>query len=348
MNICVVGCNYKEFNCLEMLSKLVNHYFNNRYKTNYRECFLPLLTCNRVEIYFSSNNLNRTLTNLLNEIPPDVKELVLPNLYYYFGEECFKHLTFVSSGLESKIIGETEIQGQVKKHYELACLNRPLSPEIHYLFQKGMAISKKIRSSFTLGRGMPDLEHIVLGIGNETFPKNEEINVLFIGASDINAKIAKHMKVKGLKPGAVCNRTLENAEKFAQEYETTVLPWDDRHLWDKFHWIISGVTISDYLFTNETIKGDWDQEKIAFDLGIPRNIQPDLGEHCRLQIYDIEHLGKKVEKERVILTSVLEEIKKIIEEKVRFFIKAYEEKASRLRETIQQPKPENQKTSVEE
>ena len=116
-------------------------------------------------------NLAATHTYLLSILRVEVEEEFDHKLYSYFGVDCFSHLTRVTLGLDSAIIGETEIQGQVKLAYENTSDYHPLPEALHFLFQKSLGISKKLRSELQLGRGMPNLEHAALSRQGSTSSK---------------------------------------------------------------------------------------------------------------------------------------------------------------------------------
>ena len=131
--------------------------------------FAFYLQSNR-DLTFSSTDLGTsTHTYLLSILRTEVEEEFDHKLYSYFGVDCFSHLTRVTLGLDSAIIGETEIQGQVKLAYENTSDYHALPEALHFLFQKALGISKKLRSELQLGRGMPNLEHAILQTGKHLF-----------------------------------------------------------------------------------------------------------------------------------------------------------------------------------
>jgi len=159
--------------------------------------FLVLLsTCNRTEIYFHSEDLAETHTYILSILRHEIKEEFDQKLYSYFGFDCFLHLARVTAGLDSAILAETEIQGQVKDAYESSQISQNLPKELHFLFQKALKTGKKIRFKSSLERGMPSLEHALFKLGKTQFAKPQNEKILFIGASEINCKVLRYFKLK--------------------------------------------------------------------------------------------------------------------------------------------------------
>ncbi len=200
MRIGVVGINYKlaDLKLREQLAKACQRRFGVTQSIPGHHHFILLSTCNRTEVYFSSEDLATTHTYLLSILRNDIEEEFDHKLYSFFGVDCFSHLARVASGLDSAIVAETEIQGQVKAAYEVAASYHSLPKELHFLFQKALGISKKIRSELQLGRGMPSLEHAILNIGRHFFKIPEKARILFIGASEINCKILFYLRTKNL------------------------------------------------------------------------------------------------------------------------------------------------------
>ena len=196
MRVGVVGINHKlaDLKLREQLAKACQKWFGALNAVHDNHYFVLLSTCNRTEIYFSSQDLAETHTYLLGILRVEVEEEFDHKLYSYFGTDCFSHLARVTLGLDSAIIAETEIQGQVKLAYENTSEYHSMPKDMHFLFQKSLGIAKKLRSELQLGRGMPNLEHAILQTGKHMFQNPEKASLLFVGASDINQKIFAFLK----------------------------------------------------------------------------------------------------------------------------------------------------------
>ena len=228
MRVGVVGINHKlaDLKLREELAKACQRWFGALQAIHEDHSFILLSTCNRTEVYFSSTDLAATHSYLLSILRVEVEEEFDHKLYSYFGIDCFSHLTRVTLGLDSAIIGETEIQGQVKLAYENTSDYHVLPEALHFLFQKALGISKKLRSELQLGRGMPNLEHAILQTGKHFFNNPEDVGLLFVGASDINQKILAFLKSKNFQNITLCNRSGELSGKLAEVYGVKHLAWD--------------------------------------------------------------------------------------------------------------------------
>lgn len=292
MLVGVVGVNHKlaSLKLREALIKAAKRKFSPCSSIHNNLTFLLLSTCNRTEIYFHSEDLAEAHTYILsilrNEIPEDFDQ----KLYSYFGFDCFLHLARVTAGLDSAILAETEIQGQVKNAYEISQESQNLPKELHFLFQKALKISKKIRFQSALERGMPSLEYALLNLAKSQFiePKNEKI--LFIGASEINCKILRYFKLKGFNEITITNRTEETGKNLAKKWLIDFLHWDYLQSWQNYSWIICGTKATNYLIKNSSSFKSNDQ-KLIVDLSVPRNIEPSIGTHPNITLFNMDEIN---------------------------------------------------------
>ena len=192
MDVGVLGINYKssELGIRESFAK-ASLTFSER---NSSMPLVVLSTCNRTEIYFSSDNLAETHSKLLFELKNTALENFEHMIYCYFGERCFIHLAKVTAGVDSVIFGEAEIQRQVKQSYSLSAAHCNLPSSMHYLFQKSLKIGKEIRTNFCLPKGHVSLESTLWDLSRCFFSEKKIINTLVIGHSDINRKVISYMK----------------------------------------------------------------------------------------------------------------------------------------------------------
>lgn len=167
MRVGVLGINHKlaGLELRELLAKICYRRLHPGQSTHGEHSFVLLSTCNRTEVYFSSANLAETHSYLLSILRNDVNEDFDQKLYSYFGQDCLLHLCRVTAGLDSAIIAETEIQGQVKSAYELAQEFHVLPFELHYLFQKSLGIAKKVRTVLPTKPGLPDVGQAIFQTG---------------------------------------------------------------------------------------------------------------------------------------------------------------------------------------
>lgn len=294
MRIGVIGINHKlaDLKLREQLAKACQKRFGPYQSLHDDHHFVLLSTCNRTEVYFSSDDLAATHSYLLNILRYDVQEEFDHKLYSYFGIDCFSHLTRVTSGLDSAIVAETEIQGQVKTSYETVSEYRTLPKELHFLFQKALSISKKIRSSLQLGRGMPNLEHAIFSTGKHFFKEPEKAQILFVGASEINYKILSYLNSKNLSHITLCNRSSISTCSSLENVQ--IIEWTALNDWHRYDWIIFGTKSPEYLIKRKDIAQHAIGQKLIMDLCVPRNVEPKLGQDPRITLLNIDQINRQL------------------------------------------------------
>lgn len=306
MRVGVIGLNHKlaSLNLRELLAKACQRRFVAGLSMHGDHTCVLLTTCNRTEVYFASDDLAATHSYLLQILRHEVEDDFDQKVYSYFGHDCFLHLSRVTAGLDSAIVAETEIQGQVKAAYESAIAYLTLPSELHYLFQKALKIGKKVRAELPMGRGMPDLEHAILNTGMHLFQPNEA-KILFVGASDVNQKILGFLKSKNLHNITICNRTLDRAKAIAESHSVSVLEWSRLDQWHDYNWIIFGTKSQDYLITKADLPSNCIGQKLVIDLCVPRNVEPKLARDPRITLLNIDQINRILRVRKQRMTHVL-------------------------------------------
>ncbi len=228
-----------------------------------------LSTCNRIEYYFYSEDCavqQEEIIRFLRKEGGDGEYL-----YTFFGQECVHHLGRVVCGLDSLFCLETEIQGQVKRAYELARKKASLPKPLHILFQRALHIGKIMRRAFSPPQ--ENLSDCVVDAVSSYLVHRGQNTALLIGASSINLQIAQRLQKE--KIVVTCaNRTKTSAEKFAKKIGAATLSWNliqNTHC--HFPCIISATRSPEYLITE---KQTFSRPQLFIDLGVPRNIDPSI------------------------------------------------------------------------
>lgn len=313
MRIGVLGINHKlaDLQLRELLAKACQRRFSAGNCLHARHSFVLLSTCNRTEIYFSSDDLAESHSYLLTILRHEVERDFDQKLYSFFGIDCFLHLCRVTAGLDSAIVAETEIQRQVKAAYENASLYHVLPSELHYLFQKSLKISKQVRTKLPIKPGLPDIEHAVLNAGLEYFD-DLSIKILFVGASDINIKILRFLKAKHYANIAICNRTLDRAQTLAAHHELALLDWSQLRSWPDYDWVIFGTKSQETLIHPQDLLKPAAKPKLLIDLSVPRNVHP-LLENCeRITLLNIDQINRSLQTRHHTFTQTLLQAEQII------------------------------------
>jgi len=328
MRVGVVGINYKlaDLKLRDQLAKTCQRRFGASHSFHGSHHFVLLSTCNRTEVYFSSDDLAITHSYLLGILRAGVDEEFDHKLYSYFGSDCFGHLARVTAGLDSAIVAETEIQGQVKAAYENTIDYHILPKDLHFLFQKSLGIAKKVRSELELGRGMPHLEHAILQVGRQMFEQPEQKRLLFVGASEINRKIFTFLKTKQFHKLTLCNRSDEQAQEWATHDAIDFLEWSRFSEWTQYDWVIFGTKSPQYLAYFADLDPYSSKLHLIMDLSVPRNVEPQLMHHSHVTLFNIDQLNRLLTVRHEAMTTTLEEAERRITEATQQHTRRYIEK----------------------
>ena len=332
MRIALLGINHKsaDLRYREWMAKACLKRLQGEAPLAQRLSLVLLMTCHRTEIYFTAEDLavaHSALLQLLRE------EIVAPfehTLYAYFDLDCFLHLARVTAGLDSAVVGESEIQRQVKQSYEQASLHYSLPPQIHFLFQKCLHLGKFVRSHLAPVGGqitIPNTIYEILG-----YFSLQQKGVLFIGNSEINRTVLSYFrhreKIASLEKRtiALCTRSPASAHELAQQYALDVFDWKDLARWRDYQVVIAGTNVSSYLL----VPGEPIKTRLLFDLGVPRNVDPCLARNPHCVLHNIDTLVQAMEKKQRKQSDKLSAVENILQEKVHYYLSSFEEKRTVL------------------
>lgn len=314
MRIGVIGVNRKQadLKSRETVARALERRFESFHCYDCNSAFVLLSTCNRTEIYFSSEDLPTTHSYLLNLFLRDLPSGFDQKLYSFFEGDCFKHLARVATGLDSAILLETEIQGQVKLAYEKALRIKHLPKEMHFLFQKCLKIGKQVRSTLSFSRAMPEVDSGVFQAVQTHLQDLSKSRVLFVGASEINLKVLRFFKQQNFASLTLCNRSLARAKEIASNEGVELIAWEELSNWHDFDVVIVATKHPDYLLTHQTTS---QKPRVLIDLAVPRNIDPALAD-SGAALYNIDQLDKMIAKGRRLTAAVLDEAETMVKGEV--------------------------------
>ena len=180
---------------------------------------LLLTTCNRVEVYgvsnkgISTDEIARCLISNANRNPDNDA----PAFYCYEDNKCVQHLFRVASGLDSMVVGESEIFGQAKKAYESARTSGAVGPCLHRLFQRAFRVAKQVRTHTDIARGAVSVGSVAVELAQRIFGKLSECKVLVLGAGETSERTIRALVSRGVTDLRVSNRSLDRARELAQQ-----------------------------------------------------------------------------------------------------------------------------------
>ena len=286
---------------------------------------LMLATCNRVEIYGSAETSIAT-EEVLGHLQRCGAAAVenAEAFYRYDGEACARHLFRVVAGLDSMVIGETEILGQVKKAYAGARESGSAGPLLHRLFQRAFRVAKQVRSKTEITRGAVSVGSVAVDLAVKIFGDLRQCSVLILGAGETSERTARALSSRGVTDIRVSNRSFERAESLAGLVHGRAISF---HHWTEqcreIDILISSTSADEPLLTPEVlspmIRGRTDRPLFIIDIAVPRDVAPEVNEMDGVYLYDIDSLQSIAEQSLAMRRQQIAAGEKIIAEHVSDF-----------------------------
>lgn len=286
---------------------------------------LMLATCNRVEVYgaaIASITTEQIARCLLGDGAGAGEEA--SGFYRYEGEECVQHLFRVAAGLDSMVIGETEILGQVKKAYAQARESGSAGPLLHRLFQRAFRVAKQVRSRTEITRGAVSVGSVAVDLAVKIFGDLGERKVLILGAGETSERTARALSSRGVADIRVSNRSSERAESLAALVRGCAVSFGDwANQCREIDILISSTSADEPLLTPQILlpmmQERSDRPLFIIDLAVPRDVAPEVNEMEGVYLYDMDSLQSIAEQSRALRHEQIAAGDRIIEEHVSDF-----------------------------
>lgn len=250
--------------------------------------YILLMTCNRCEIFFSSSQISHTATYLKMKFYEAIEDMSERQSYLYFAKDCFSHLSHLCSGLLSAQIGETDIRRQIKGAYENAKSIRPLSSELHFLFQKSLKISKQFIGSV---EGQSTLQKVVSDLCCKIGRKGK---IFFLGNSQTNRRLIRYFTQKFDFELWLCSRYAGDLWKNSDAGQIKRVDDSQMDLWTQCEIVICASSRDSYVIQKPKEKTS---TQLIIDLSVPRCVHPDLEKRYAIPIIDIGHINEYLKKD---------------------------------------------------
>jgi glutamyl-tRNA reductase len=254
-----------------------------------------LSTCNRVEIYGATAKINgnvHRLFELLTETQIDLS----PYLYVKEGAEAVQHLFAVTSGLDSMVVGETEITGQVKQAYQAAQGAKLTGRLTNRLFQTALRTAKEIRTQTNIGRGSTSVGSVAVDLAERIFDHDlSGKTVMIIGAGRMGEACVRHLAKKGVRSILVANRAYERAENLASEFGGQAVRFDDRlEALAQADIVVSSTGAPETILHRDDVASVMPSRRnrplFLIDIAVPRDIDADVQQLENVYLYNVDHL----------------------------------------------------------
>ncbi|RAP33053.1 glutamyl-tRNA reductase [Candidatus Marinamargulisbacteria bacterium SCGC AAA071-K20] len=288
--------------------------------TNLIQDMVLLMTCNRVEFYYTCEDINAAKTWLYNTISEsknisveDIKSILIER----DENEATQHLFAVTSGLESMVYGENEILTQVKDSYHRSVEFKLTGPLLNKIFQKAVATGKRVRTETEISRGAYSVSSIAIEAIREKMLDYFSRKILVVGAGLMARRALKKLSAMGHPELHICNRSKNKAESLASDMEITVLDYNllSQKASD-YDIIILATSSKNYILDTKNFNAD-SKTILVLDLGVPRNADPSLSSNCNLVTVDgLKDIAEKNVKKRQgekdkVLDIIREEIEQV-------------------------------------
>ncbi len=291
-----------------------------------------LSTCNRTEFYgFAKSRAEGD--QLLRESMDRIKGVTHLNngkhTYSWVGRETVRHLFRVASGMDSLMVGESQVLGQVKEAFEVADRNHAAGALLTRLFNSAVHVGKRSRSETEIGKGTVSVAHAAVEMAKKVLDRLDRYPVLVLGAGSTGALVARHFAEEKPKLLTVVNRTHERAKTLAEELGGRARPWGemDRAL-EEANVIVTATgarePIIDARRMARVLKKSDRGPKVIVDISNPRNVHPNVGELDRLFLYDLDALESIADQNRIRRRKEIPKVEGIIVEEVDRFLAWYE------------------------
>ena len=257
-----------------------------------------LSTCNRVEIYAATQLEPAHAFRALKQFLADSHEYRDPlrdELYAFAEPESLQHLFKVACGLDSMLLGETEILGQLKKAYELALRAGHTGSRLNKAFQRAFNVAKQVRTETNIQRGSVSVASAAVELANKIFSSLDSRHVMVIGAGDTSEKTARALLSRGARHLLVSNRTLDRAQALAADLGGRAVPFEDwAREFEPIDIVISSTAAPACLIDRARLaplmKLRRNRPLLLIDIAVPRDIDPDVNFLENVYLYNIDDL----------------------------------------------------------
>ncbi|HAV64994.1 MAG TPA: glutamyl-tRNA reductase [Verrucomicrobiales bacterium] len=257
-----------------------------------------LSTCNRVELYASSPLADRDAILRLREFLLQNRRIGEPladELYGHVGDACLEHLFKVAAGLDSMLLGETEILGQLKQAYDLALKHRYTGKFLNKAFQRAFNVAKQIRTETNIQRGSVSVASAAVELSEKIFENLSDKKILVIGAGDTSEKTARALLSRGAHSVFVSNRSHDRAVLLAEALGGRAIRFDDWATeFANVDIVISSTSAPHYVIDRKRLAPLMPDRAgralLLIDIAVPRDIEPEVNFMENVFLYNIDDL----------------------------------------------------------
>ena len=276
-------------------------------------------TCNRTEVYTENDYDNSKILEWFKNqnMTNDVSRFT----YSLYEEKAIKHLLNVTSGIDSMVIGENEILGQVKNAFRIADNNKVINTPLKKLFEFSFSVAKQVRTDTEIGTNPVTFMFTAMTLIKKVFEELGNKRATIVGGGHMSRLAIKYLQSHGLKDIRLTNYNYDKGQKIAKEHDC---------VYSKIQYIGNLISTSDIVITSTSsstpvigkglmescIKTSNNLPMVIIDLGVPRDVEPEISSLNNIFLYSIDDLGKVISNNFKLREEALQEAKKIIDSKI--------------------------------
>ena len=283
-----------------------------------------LSTCNRVEVAVTAeeqSDAEGSIERFLAESRSVEPDWMSPYLYRYHGPDAIRHLFRVASSLDSMVVGEPQILGQLKNAYTVAKEHGAVTGFLDVLVTRAFNVAKRVRSETEIGAHAVSVSYAAVELARDIFGSLADKKVMIVGAGKMSESAARHLRHCGVTQIYVTNRTYERASEMAQLFDSKIVDYTRfTATLPEVDIVIASSGAPHYIITRDDMKKVIDARRnrpmFLIDIAVPRNIEPSINALDNVFLYDIDDLQKVVDTNLEGRMESAEEAEAIIREEV--------------------------------
>ncbi len=332
MNTIVIGLNHKtaDIDIREKLAfdgpKLEEGLLTIRNLPEVKESVI-ISTCNRVEIYLNAGNTEQAIASIKEFIASfhDIRNESLNDaLYIHYDIEAVRHIYRVASSLDSMVVGEPQILGQLKEAFEFSLKHKTTGILLNRLFKKAISVAKRIRTETRIAENAVSISFAAVELAKKIFTELTGKTFMLLGAGEMAELAAKHIMNNGVTDILIANRTYQTGCDLAKEFSGRAVPFENYlNELKTSDIIICSTGAPDYVLSksqmHKVMKERKNKPVFIIDISVPRNVDPEINTLDNVYLYDIDDLQGVVDSNIHERQKEARKAEDIIEEEIETF-----------------------------
>lgn len=284
-----------------------------------------LSTCNRVEVYSVVDEIDAGYGRI-QEFLADThlslsSEQLTPHLYWHTGDRAIAHLFRVAASLDSMIIGESQILGQLKDAFEVALAHKTTGVIMNKVVKKAISVAKRVRTETKIAEMAVSVSYAAVELAKKIFSNLEEKTVLLVGAGEMAKIAARHLIAQGVRHVRITTRTPQHAIDLADKFGGTPVPFDQfKEEMASADIVLVSTGAAHYLIgaddVHRAVKERMNRPMFLIDISVPRNIDPAVRHVDNAFLFDIDDLKHRVEQNRAERLQEAEKAERMVVEEM--------------------------------